>query len=153
MLTDKKTQREKIKRRLWEWGTALADCERRREEIKDLQQQMVDADNVLRGQSLDSMPKGTDVGDPTGKALLVKEQTARRIAQLLEEISTIMQRKEKMDREIGALPEKYQTFVDLRYKKNRSLSVEIPRLMHISERTASYWQDDIFERLHDIAEN
>lgn len=153
MMLTTKEQRSVMKKRLWEWGTALSECERRREEIRDLQKQMEEMDDVLRGQTIDDMPKGTGVGNPTVRALEVKERTACRIALLLEEIAQIMQRKERMDTIIATMPEKYQTLIDLKYKKGRGLSVEIPRMMHASERSVAYWHDDILERLHVFAEN
>lgn len=146
-----KEERDKVKKRLCAWGSALSDCERRREEIKDLQKQLEEMDDVLRGQKIDDMPKGTNVGNPTAMALEVKERTANRIAQLLEEISAIMQRKEQMDAEIAALPEEYQRLLDMKYKRGHSLYVVIPRLLNISSRTATYWMEDIFERLRNIA--
>ena len=51
---------------MWEWGTALKDCERRRAEIRRLMDQASDADNVLKAQVLTGMPRGGGVGDPCG---------------------------------------------------------------------------------------
>lgn len=159
-MTTNKQQREVIKRRLAAWGSARNDCEWRMDEIKALQKQLEDADNILRAQKIDDMPRGTGIGDPTNMAMQVRERTAKRIARLLEEVNEIMADKEQMDAAIDLLPERYKHMLDLRIVKGKSLSVEIPRLMHISERTAAYWMDDIleklhlyFESLHDIAES
>lgn len=134
------TERKEIERIMWEWGTALKDCERRRAEIRRLMDQASDADNVLKAQVLTGMPRGGGVGDPTAAAVTMKDNALQRVTVLTDEINAIMQRKERIDTIIRLLPESRQRLLDLRYCQGKSISVEIPLKMHISERTANYWK-------------
>ena len=146
MLTTKE-QRGVIKKRLWEWGSALNDCERRRGEIRDLQRQMNEMDDVLRGQTIDDMPKGTGVGNPTARALEVKEHIANRISLLLEEIAQIMRQKEQMDALINRLPENLQTLLNLWYVKGLRPTRQIPRKLNIEISTVYDWRDKAIEKI------
>lgn len=140
-------ERKRINTLLWQWGTALEDCERRREEIRRLMAQAEDATCVLRAQALTAMPRGSGVSDPTAAAVRMKDDALQRVAVLTEEINAIMARKVKMDAVIGMLPESRQTLLDLRYKRGMGLTTQIPMRMHISERTAFYWRDEILDYL------
>ena len=140
-------ERKRMNTMLWQWGTALKDCERRRAEIRRLMAQAEDADCVLRAQVLSAMPKGNGVGDPTAAAIQMKDDALQRVAVLTAEINEIMAKKEKVDAVISMLPESRQTLLDLRYKRGMRLSTQIPMRMHISERTAFYWRDESIEYL------
>ena len=133
---------------MWEWGTALKDCERRRAEIRRLMEQAEDADNVLRAQVLTGMPRGGGTSDPTAAAVTMKDNALQRVNTLTNDINCIMKRKERIDAIISTLPESRQTLLDLRFKQGKSLNIEIPLKMHISERTANYW---MAESLRSIA--
>lgn len=150
-------ERKRINMLLWQWGTALEDCERRREEIRRLMAQAEDATCVLRAQALTAMPRGSGVSDPTAAAVRMKDDALQRVAVLTEEINAIMARKVKMDAVIGMLPESRQTLLNLRYKRGMGLTTQIPMRMHISERTAFYWRDEILDYLcsflQDICDN
>lgn len=132
---------------LWEWGTALKDCERRREEIRSLMAQAEDADLMLKAQVLTAMPKGNTVSDPTAAAAVMREKSLERVTALTEEINQVMLRKERIDRAVAALPERLQTLLTLRYKHGLSLHIQIPARMHIAERTAFRWLALAFEKL------
>lgn len=140
-------ERRRINRMLWEWGTALKDCERRRGEIMELMALAEDAECVLKAQVLNGMPRGSGVGDPTAAAVQMRERALVRVDALAEEINAIMERKEKLDAIIGLLPESRQTLLDLRYKRGLNLAVEIPMQMHASERTVTYWMADALEKI------
>lgn len=146
MITTKE-QRGVIDKRLWEWGSALNDCERRRGEIRDLQRQMNEMDDVLRGQTIDDMPKGTGVGNPTARALEVKEHIANRISLLMEEIVQIMQQKARMDALIDRLPENLQTLLNLWYVKRLRPTRQIPRKLNIEISTVYDWRDKAIEKI------
>lgn len=140
-------ERRRINRMLWEWGTALKDCERRRGEIMELMAQAEDAECVLKAQVLNGMPRGSGVADPTAAAAQMREHALVRVDALAGEINAIMAHKEKLDAIIGLLPESRQTLLDLRYKRGLSLAVEIPMRMHASERTVTYWMADALEKI------
>lgn len=147
MIPTDKSQREGIKRRLWEWAAAAAECEWRRTEIIDLQRQMQEMDNVLRGQRLDDMPKGTNAGNPVAAALEARERDAMRIAQLLEEINVIKLGKERMDAVIRQLPERLREILRLRYIEGLQPTKQIPRKMHIVTSTVYEWLDEAYEKI------
>lgn len=92
-----KVERDAIVRRLREWGSALEDCERKQREITRLLEQADSADEMLRAQVLTAMPKGSDVGDPTCKAVLMRDEALRRVDQLLDDIHAIMAGKADTD--------------------------------------------------------
>ena len=138
-MTTTNEERRALNKMLWEWGTALKDCERRRTEIKRLIGQAEDADCVLKAQVITGMPRGGGVGDPTAAAITMKDNALQRVKVLTDEINAIMARKEKIDAIIGTMPQSYQTLLDLRFRQGKTLAIEIPLKMHISERTATYW--------------
>lgn len=142
-----KEQREAIKKRLCEWGAAVPNCDRRWAEIKDLQRQIAEMDDVLRGQSFDSMPKGSGVGNPTARALEAKEHTACRIAQLMEEIAQIMERKERMDAQLDVLPVHLRSLVDMHYRQGLNMHREIPHRLNIGKSTAYDWMEEVLEKI------
>ena len=75
-----RAERKRINTLLWQWGTALEDCERRREEIRRLMAQAEDATCVLRAQALTAMPRGSGVSDPTAAAVRMKDDALQRVA-------------------------------------------------------------------------
>ena len=140
-------QRKEIEKELWAWGSALKDCERRRREIKRLLEQAADAENVLHSQIITGIPHGTDVGDPTGKAVIMRDNTLRRIAQLTDEINAIMQRKERMDELISRLPENMQSLLEMRHVRGWRMSIEIPMHTYITRQSAHRWYNAALEML------
>lgn len=152
MLTSKtlKEQREEIKRQLVAWGTALKDCERRRAEIRDLKKQMDEMEDMLRGQMFDDMPRGTGVGNSTARALEIKERTAQRIAELLEEINRIMEGKARMDAMIATLPEHLRELLEMHYVKSWRMTSTIPIKLHIATSTAYDWRDEAVEKIMNL---
>ena len=149
MTSTEQAERKRIEKLLWEWGTALKDCERRQTEIRRLMEQAEDADCVLRAQVITGMPRGGGVGDPTASAITMKDNALQRVKTLTDEINAVMARKEKLDAIIRLLPENRQTLLDMRYRRGMSVSVEIPLRMHISERTATYWMTETLEKIAD----
>lgn len=135
-------ERKEINKVMWEWGTALKDCERRRVEIRRLLEQAEDADCVLKAQVITGMPRGGGVGDPTASAIMMKDNALQRVKVLTDEINEIMARKDRIDAIVSILPQSRQTLLDLRFKQGKTLAVEIPLKMHISERTATYWMSE-----------
>lgn len=141
------SERRRIERLLWSWGTALQDCERRRAEMRRLTKQAEDAECVLRAQALTGMPSGGGVGDPTASAVQMRDDAMQRVKALADEINAIMARKAQMDAIIGMLPEREQELLTMRYVRRMHISLEIPRKVHASKRTVHYWMSDALEKI------
>ena len=139
------TERRHVEKLLWEWGSALKDCERRRMEIRRLMEQAEDAENVLHAQVLTGMPAGGEVSDPTANAVHMREHPLRRVDQLTAEINGIMARKDKMDAIIGLLPEEQQRLVHMRYVRGMEVSVRIPMQLHADRKTVYRWHQQALE--------
>lgn len=142
-----KAERDAIVRRLWAWGSALEDCERKQREITRLLEQADSADVMLRAQVLTAMPKGSDVGDPTCKALLMRDEALRRVDQLLDEINTIMAGKADTDAQVEQLEPHLKRLLYLRYVRGWGLSYRIPQVMHADRRTVYRWHEQVLEKM------
>ena len=133
--------------RLWEWGSALDDCERRRREIYRLQQQAIDADQFGANGIYSFAPRCASVGDPTGKAVVMKEQSLERINVLVDEINAVMARKAEIDVLVSMLPEAQQRLLNMRYVQGMQISDQIPKALHADRRTVYRWHDAILSKL------
>lgn len=146
-----RNERETLVRRLWEWGGTLNGCERRRHEIKRLLSQAGDAEGILRARALTGMPRGDGMGDPTAKAVLMREGALRRVDELTAEINQIMARKAQMDAAVRALPDNLQRLLYMRYVRGWTTSYRIPQMLHADRRTISRWHARALEMLsHDV---
>lgn len=134
-------------RQLWAWGSALEDCERKRREITRLLEQADTADVMLRAQVLTAMPKGSDVGDPTCKALLMRDEALRRVDQLLDEINTIMAGKADTDAQVEQLEPHLKRLLYLRYVRGWGLSYRIPQALHADRKTVYRWHEQALEKM------
>lgn len=141
------TDRDILRRRLWEWGDALSGCERRRAEINRLRAQAEDAQTVLGAQVITGMPHASNTGDPTARYVLMRDNAVQRIERLTDEINSIMAAKAEMDDIIRTLPETYQQLLWMRYVRGWTLTIKIPQVLHIADRTAKYWHADALEKI------
>lgn len=139
-------EREAMIRRLWEWGNAMQACERRRREIKQLLDQAKDADNI-KAQVITGMPHCSSVGDPTAAAAAMHEKTMQRVGKLTEEINGIMGRKAIMDEAVSILPEHQQRLLWMRYAQGWTLTIDVPKMMYVSSRTARYWHEAALKKI------
>lgn len=139
------TERRHVEKLLWEWGSALKDCERRRMEIRRLMEQAEDAENVLHAQVLTGMPAGGEVSDPTANAVHMRDHALRRVDQLTAEINGIMARKDKLDAIIGLLPENQRRVLYMRYVRGLDVSVRIPRSLYADRKTVYRWHQQAVE--------
>lgn len=142
-----KVERDAIVRRLWEWGSALEDCERKQREITRLLEQADSADVMLRAQVLTAMPKGSDVGDPTCKAVLMRDDALRRVDQLLDDIHAIMAGKADTDAQVDKLDPNLKRLLYLRYVRGWGLSYRIPQALHADRRTVYRWHERALEKM------
>lgn len=142
-----KAERDAIVRRLWEWGSALEDCERKQREITRLLEQADSADVMLRAQVLTAMPKGSDVGDPTCKAVMVRDDALRRVDQLLDDIHAIMAGKADTDAQVDKLEPNLKRLLYLRYVRGWGLSYRIPQALHADRRTVYRWHEQVLEKM------
>lgn len=142
-----KVERDAIVRRLWEWGSALEDCERKQREITRLLEQADSADVMLRAQVLTAMPKGSDVGDPTCKAVLMRDEALRRVDQLLDDIHAIMAGKADTDAQVDKLEPNLKRLLYLRYVRGWGLSYRIPQALHADRRTVYRWHERALEKM------
>ena len=142
-----KVERDAIVRRLWEWGSALEDCERKQREITRLLEQADSADGVLRAQVLTAMPKGSDVTDPTAKAAAVRDEALHRVGQLMDEINMIMAGKADTDAQVEQLEPHLKRLLYLRYVRGWGLSYRIPQAMHADRRTVYRWHEQVLEKM------
>lgn len=142
-----KVERDAIVRRLWEWGSALEDCERKQREITRLLEQADSADVMLRAQVLTAMPKGSDVGDPTCKAVLMRDDALRRVDQLLDDIHAIMAGKADTDAQVDKLDPNLKRLLYLRYVRGWGLSYRIPQALHADRRTVYRWHEQVLEKM------
>ena len=134
-------------RQLWAWGSALEDCERKQRELTRLLEQADTADVMLRAQVLTAMPKGSDVGDPTCKALLMRDEALRRVDQLLDEINTIMAGKADTDAQVEQLEPHLKRLLYLRYVRGWGLSYRIPQALHADRKTVYRWHEQALEKM------
>lgn len=142
-----KVERDAVVRRLWEWGSALEDCERKQREITRLLEQADSADVMLRAQVLTAMPKGSDVGDPTCKAVLMRDDALRRVDQLLDDIHAIMAGKADTDAQVDKLDPNLKRLLYLRYVRGWGLSYRIPQALHADRRTVYRWHERALEKM------
>lgn len=142
-----KVERDAIVRRLWKWGSALEDCERKQREITRLLEQADSADVMLRAQVLTAMPKGSDVGDPTCKAVLMRDDALRRVDQLLDDIHAIMAGKADTDAQVDKLDPNLKRLLYLRYVRGWGLSYRIPQALHADRRTVYRWHERALEKM------
>lgn len=142
-----KVERDAIVRRLWEWGSALEDCERKQREITRLLEQADSADVMLRAQVLTAMPKGSDVGDPTCKAVMMRDDALRRVDQLLDDIHAIMAGKADTDAQVDKLEPNLKRLLYLRYVRGWGLSYRIPQALHADRRTVYRWHERALEKM------
>lgn len=142
-----KAERDAIVRRLWEWGSALEDCERKQREITRLLEQADSADVMLRAQVLTAMPKGSDVGDPTCKAVMMRDDALRRVDQLLDDIHAIMAGKADTDAQVDKLEPNLKRLLYLRYVRGWGLSYRIPQTLHADRRTVYRWHERALEKM------
>lgn len=142
-----KVERDAIVRRLWKWGSALEDCERKQREITRLLEQADSADVMLRAQVLTAMPKGSDVGDPTCKAVLMRDEALRRVDQLLDDIHAIMAGKADTDAQVDKLDPNLKRLLYLRYVRGWGLSYRIPQALHADRRTVYRWHERALEKM------
>lgn len=142
-----KAERDAIVRRLWEWGSALEDCERKQREITRLLEQADSADVMLRAQVLTAMPKGSDMGDPTCKAVLMRDDALRRVDQLLDDIHAIMAGKADTDAQVDKLDPNLKRLLYLRYVRGWGLSYRIPQALHADRRTVYRWHERALEKM------
>lgn len=142
-----KVERDAIVRRLWKWGSALEDCERKQREITRLLEQADSADVMLRAQVLTAMPKGSDVGDPTCKAVLMRDDALRRVDQLLDDIHAIMAGKADTDAQVDKLDPSLKRLLYLRYVRGWGLSYRIPQALHADRRTVYRWHERALEKM------
>lgn len=134
-------------RQLWEWGSALEDCERKQREITRLLDQADSADVMLRAQVLTAMPKASDVGDPTCKAVLMRDEALRRVDQLLDDIHAIMAGKADTDAQVDKLDPNLKRLLYLRYVRGWGLSYRIPQALHADRRTVYRWHERALEKM------
>ena len=134
-------------RQLWAWGSALDDCERKQREITRLLEQADSADVMLRAQVLTAMPKGSDVGDPTCKAVLMRDDALRRVDQLLDDIHAIMAGKADTDAQVDKLDPNLKRLLYLRYVRGWGLSYRIPQALHADRRTVYRWHERALEKM------
>lgn len=142
-----KAERDAIVRRLWAWGSALEDCERKQREITRLLEQADNADVMLRAQVLTAMPKGSDAGNPTCKAVLMRDEALRRVDQLLDDIHAIMAGKADMDAQVDKLDPNLKRLLYLRYVRGWGLSCRIPQALHADRRTVYRWHERALEKM------
>lgn len=142
-----KVERDAIVRRLWAWGSALEDCERKQREITRLLEQADSADVMLRAQVLTAMLKGSDVGDPTCKAVLMRDDALRRVDQLLDDIHAIMAGKADTDAQVDKLDPNLKRLLYLRYVRGWGLSYRIPQALHADRRTVYRWHERALEKM------
>lgn len=142
-----KAERDAIVRRLWAWGSALEDCERKQREITRLLEQADSADVMLRAQVLTAMLKGSDAGDPTCKAVLMRDEALRRVDQLLDDIHAIMAGKADMDAQVDKLDPSLKRLLYLRYVRGWGLSYRIPQALHADRRTVYRWHERALEKM------
>ena len=142
-----KVERDAIVRRLWKWGSALEDCERKQREITRLLEQADSADVMLRAQVLTAMPKGSDAGDPTCKAVLMRDEALRRVDQLLDDIHAIMAGKADTDAQVDKLDPNLKRLLYLRYVRGWGLSYRIPQALHADRRTVYRWHERALEKM------
>lgn len=142
-----KAERDAIVRRLWAWGSALEDCERKQREITRLLEQADSADVMLRAQVLTAMPKGSDGGDPTCKAVLMRDEALRRVDQLLDDIHAIMAGKADTDAQVDKLDPNLKRLLYLRYVRGWGLSYRIPQALHADRRTVYRWHERALEKM------
>lgn len=140
-------QRDSMVKQLWSWGSALDECERKQREISRLLSQAEGAENILHAQVLSSLPKGHDVGDPTGQAAVMRVEAMRRVAQLTEEINGIMQAKAAVDAAVDALPQNLRRLIHLRYVRGWGLSYKIPQALYVDRRTVQRWHVQALEKM------
>lgn len=134
-------------RQLWAWGSALDDCKRKQREIQRLLEQAEYADGALRAQVLTTMPKGSDVTDPTAKAAVVRDEALHRVGQLMDEINTIMAGKADMDAQVERLEPHLKRLLYLRYVRGWGLSYRIPQALHADRKTVYRWHEQALEKM------
>ena len=141
------TERDGLVRRLWAWGNTLDGCERRRHEIHRLLRQAGDAENILRAQVLTGMPRGGGRSDPTAQAVQMRDDALRRVGELTREINESMERKAEMDAAVRALPDNLQRLLYMRYVRGWTLTVKIPQMLFVDQRTVYRWHKEALERM------
>ena len=93
------------------------------------------------------MPKVSDVGDPTCKAVLMRDEALRRVDQLLDDIHAIMAGKADTDAQVDKLDPNLKRLLYLRYVRGWGLSYRIPQALHADRRTVYRWHERALEKM------
>lgn len=138
--------RKAVITRLKEWGGIYDSTDERMGEIKRLLQQIEDAAD-LGAIVMDAMPHGGTPGDPVLRAALAREKMYERMQKIWDEIAERNRRCAEMDSAINALPPHLIRVLTLYYRQGKTLTVQIPQIVHADERTVRRWHDDAVKRL------
>ena len=129
-------ERERVRGQLRRWGGTAALCRRKQSQINEYDE-LLKAAIDIGAQSLDGLPRGTDVSNPTAERAERHETMitayCRRSAELQADIDIALELERHMDAVIAELTAEQQTVLELRYRRRWHWG-RIARKLHFSER-------------------
>ena len=134
---NKQREKEEMKQRLWDWGTALDRFYRKEEELKKLQE-IQEVQKKLQ----ERYPEET-----IQEEILLLEQAQRKdIVRLRIEMVEILRDKARTEAWLEGLSEDERCFVGMRFEKGYGFDY-IAVKMHLSRATLFRIQDKVLERM------
>lgn len=137
MEQQKKDEKGRMKRKLWEWGGALDLCGRKQEELRRVEK-LQEEQRKIWGE------------DKTTAGMRVMAQLEKRyeaeLAGIEGQIGEILRKKGEMDGLMTVLSAEEQMFVILRYEKSYGFDY-IGLKMHMSRATIFRLQDKLLQKL------
>ena len=134
---NKQREKEEMKQRLWDWGTALNRFFRKEEELKKLQEIQEIQQKMHEKYPADKIHE---------EALLLEQRYRKDIVRLRIEMVEILREKARTEAWLEELTEDERCFVGMRFEKGYGFDY-IAMKMHLSRATLFRIQDRVLEKM------
>ena len=134
---NKQREKEEMKQRLWDWGTALNRFFRKEEELKKLQEIQEIQQKMHEKYPADKIYE---------EALLLEQRYRKDIVRLRIEMVEILREKARTEAWMEGLTEDERCFVGMRFEKGYGFDY-IAMKMHLSRATLFRIQDRVLEKM------
>ena len=134
---NKQREKEEMKQRLWDWGTALNRFFRKEEELKKLQEIQEIQQKMHEKYPADKIHE---------EALLLGQRYRKDIVRLRIEMVEILREKARTEVWMEGLTEDERCFVGMRFEKGYGFDY-IAMKMHLSRATLFRIQDRVLEKM------
>ena len=136
-MEEKRREKEEMKQRLRNWGTALQRFQRKEEELKKLQEI-----REIQKRIQEKYPEEK----PQNVFLLLEEEQQREVVRLRIEMVEILREKAQTEGWMEGLTEEEKVFVGMRFEKGYGFDY-IGVKMHLSRATLFRMQDKVLEKM------